>query len=154
MYFRHLHASACGGHFSGQKTGHKILSCGLYWPTVFRDAYDFAKNYVKCQQMGIISKRNEMPMRSILVFDIFDVLGIDFMGPFPNSYGNLYILVAVDYVSKWMEAIATKTNYHKVVCKFVQTNTFSRFGVPHVIISDGGPILKTFILVNFLNVMV
>jgi len=66
------------------------------------------------------------------------------MGPFPVSYGNLYILVAVDYVSKWVEAIATRTNDHKVVCKFVQTNIFTRFGVPRVIISDGGSHFKNF----------
>ncbi|KAD5961340.1 hypothetical protein E3N88_12813 [Mikania micrantha] len=114
---QHLHASACGGHFSGQKIGHKALSCGLYWPTIFKDAFEFAKNCVNCQKMGSISKRNEMPMHPILVVDIFDVCGIDFMGPFPNSFGNLYILVAVDYVSKWVETIATKTNDHTVVLK-------------------------------------
>jgi hypothetical protein len=112
-------------HFSGQNTGHKVLSCGLYWPIVFRDAYEFAKNCIQCQQMGSISKRNEMPMQPILVFDIFDVWRIDFVVPFPNYFGNLYILVAVDYVSKWIEAIATKINDHKVVCKFIQTNIFS-----------------------------
>ncbi|XP_076958511.1 uncharacterized protein LOC143634260 [Bidens hawaiensis] len=134
----HAHSSPCGGHFSGQKTGHRVLTCGFYWPSLFKDVAEFVKNCVKCQQMGGISKRDEIPMQAILVVDIFDVWGIDFMGPFPNSYGNLYILVAVDYVSKWVEAIATKTNNHTVVCKFVQSNIFSRFGVPRVIISDGG----------------
>ncbi|XP_076931478.1 uncharacterized protein LOC143596642 [Bidens hawaiensis] len=66
------------------------------------------------------------------------------MGPFPNSFGNLYILMAVDYVSKWVEAIATKTNDHTVVCKFVQSNIFSRYGVPRIIISDGGSHFKIF----------
>ncbi|XP_076950543.1 uncharacterized protein LOC143623543 [Bidens hawaiensis] len=66
---------------------------------------------------GGISKRDEIPMQPILVVYIFDVWRIDFMGPFANSFGNLYILVAVDYVSKWVEAIATKTNDHTVVCK-------------------------------------
>lgn len=64
--------------------------------------------------------------------------GIDFMGPFPNSFGNEYILVAVDYVSKWVEAVATKTNDHKVVLKFLKSNIFSRFGCPRAIISDEG----------------
>jgi hypothetical protein len=59
------------------------------------------------------------------------------MGPFPNSYGYLYILVAVDYVSKWVEAIACKTNDHKVVLQFLKDNVFARFGTPRAIISDG-----------------
>jgi hypothetical protein len=94
--------------------------------------------------MGSISRRDELPMQPILVVDIFDVWGIDFMGQFPNSHGNLYILVAVDYVSKWVEAIATKTNDHEVVCNFIQTHIFSRFGIPRVIISDGGSHFKNF----------
>jgi hypothetical protein len=73
------------------------------------------------------------------------------MGPFPNSHGNLYVLVAVDYVSKWIEAIATKTNDHTFVCNFVQTNIFTRFGVPRVIISDGDLILRTLNSVSCLN---
>ncbi|XP_076932374.1 uncharacterized protein LOC143597880 [Bidens hawaiensis] len=94
--------------------------------------------------MGGISKRDEMPLQPILVVDIFDVWGIDFMGLFPNSCGYLYILVAVDYVSKWVEAIVTRTNDHAVVCKFVQSNIFARFGIPRVIISDGGTHFKNF----------
>ena len=60
------------------------------------------------------------------------------MGTFPASYGHSYILVGVDYVSKWVEAIPCKTNDHRVVLKFLKANIFSRFGVPKVIISDGG----------------
>ena len=60
------------------------------------------------------------------------------MGPFPTSYGHTYILVGVDYVSKWVEAIPCKTNDHRVVLKFLKVNIFSRFGVPKAIISDGG----------------
>jgi hypothetical protein len=63
---------------------------------------------------------------------------IDFMGPFPNSYGYLFILVAVHYVSKWVEAIACKTNDHRVVLQFLKENVFARFGTPRAIISNGG----------------
>jgi len=79
-----------------------------------------------------------MPLNPILIVEIFDVWGIDFMGPFPASHGYTYILVAVDYVSKWVEAVATKINDHKVVVQFLKEYIFTRFGTPRTIISDGG----------------
>ena len=60
------------------------------------------------------------------------------MGPFPKSFNNQYILVAVDYVSKWVEAVALPTNDAKVVVKFLKKQIFTRFGTPRAIISDGG----------------
>ena len=60
------------------------------------------------------------------------------MEPFPKSYNNEYILVAVDYVSKWVEAIATPTNDARVVVKFMKKHIFTRFGTPRAVISDGG----------------
>ena len=94
--------------------------------------------YDRCQRLGKLSRRHMMPLNPILVVELFDVWGIDFMGPFPTSYGYAYILVGVDYVSKWVEAIPCKTNDHRVVLKFLKENIFSRFGVPKAIISDGG----------------
>ncbi|KAH9794255.1 hypothetical protein KPL71_004834 [Citrus sinensis] len=132
------HEQVCGGHFSAKKTATKILQCGFYWPTLFHDAYVFCSLCDRCQRMGSISKRNMMPLNPILVVEIFDVWGIDFMRPFPPSFGYQYILVAVDYVSKWVEAIPCKTNDHRVVVKFLKSNILSRFGFPRTIISDGG----------------
>ncbi|GJY10324.1 reverse transcriptase domain-containing protein [Tanacetum coccineum] len=88
-------------------------------------------------RQGKISQRDEMPQNSIQVCEIFDVWGIDFMGPFPSSRGNKYILVAVDYLSKWVEAKALPTNDARVVCKFLKS-FFARFGAPRAIISDRG----------------
>ena len=79
-----------------------------------------------------------MPLTNILVCEIFDVWGIDFMGPFPKSFSNEYILVAVDYVSKWVEAVALPSNNAKVVVNFLKKNIFTRFGTPRAIISDEG----------------
>ena len=67
---------------------------------------------------------------------IFDVWGIEFIGPFPPSFGNRYILLAVDYVSKWVEAIAYPRNDANTVVGFIQRNILSRFGAPRTIISD------------------
>jgi hypothetical protein len=71
-----------------------------------------------------------MPLNPILIVEIFDVWGIDFMGPFPNSFGYLYILVVVDYVTKWVEAVACKTNDYKVVVRFLKDTIFACFGMP------------------------
>ncbi|GJU72426.1 reverse transcriptase domain-containing protein [Tanacetum coccineum] len=90
-----------------------------------------------CQRQGKISQRDEMPQNAIQVCEIFDVWGIDFMVPFPSSRGNKYILVAVDYLSKWVEAKALPTNDARVVCKFLKS-LFARFGTPRAIISDRG----------------
>ena len=69
---------------------------------------------------------------------LFDCWGFDFMGHFPSSYGNKYILVTVDYVSKWVEAIASPTNDVVVVVKLFKSIIFPSFGVSIVVISDGG----------------
>ncbi|XP_074592482.1 LOW QUALITY PROTEIN: uncharacterized protein LOC141848351 [Curcuma longa] len=92
----------------------------------------------RCQRTGNIGPRNEMNQHYMLFCEIFDVWGIDFMGPFPVSFGFSYILLAVDYVSKWVEAIPTRTDDASVVVSFVRTHIFCRFGVPRAIISDRG----------------
>ncbi|KAL9372531.1 hypothetical protein Peur_034775 [Populus x canadensis] len=133
-----FHSHSCGGHFGAKRTAHKVLESGFYWPSIFKDAYHFCKSCEKCQKTGNITHKNQMPLTNILVSEIFDVWGIDFMGPFPSSFGNLYILLAVDYVSKWIEAKATRTNDAKVVLDFVRTHIVDRFGIPKAIISDRG----------------
>ena len=94
------HVAAYRGHFGGYRTVAKVLQSGYYWPTIFKDAYEFAKCCDRCQRIGNISQRHEMPLTNILEVEIFDVWGIGFMGLFPLFFGNLYILVVVDYVSK------------------------------------------------------
>ena len=132
------HASPYGGHFSGEKTAHKILQSGFYWPTIFRDYAEWVKLCDRCQKIGNISSRNEMPLQGILVVQNFDVGGIYFMGPFPPSFEKLYILLEVYYVSKWVEAIACPKNDANTVVSFLQRNILRRFGTPRTIISDGG----------------
>ena len=89
-----------------------------------------------CQRLGNISRINEMPLNTILEVELFDIWGIDFIGPFLSSYKNKYILLAVGYVSKWVEEVATPTNDAKVVLNFIQKHVFTRFGTPHAIIRD------------------
>ena len=88
--------------------------------------------------MGNINRRNEMPLQGILVVQIFYLWGIDVMGPFPPQFGNLYILLAVDYVFKWVEAIACPRNDVNIVVGFVQRNILNRYRALRTIISDEG----------------
>nr|GEX26719.1 hypothetical protein [Tanacetum cinerariifolium] len=97
-----------GGHHGPNLTAKKVFDAGFFWPLIYRDAHDMIKS---CDKY--------------------------FMRPFPSSKGNKYILVAVDYLSKWVEAKALPTNDARVVVKFLKS-LFSRFGIPRAIISDHG----------------
>ncbi|GJR28509.1 reverse transcriptase domain-containing protein [Tanacetum coccineum] len=131
------HDGPTGGHHGANYTARKIFDSGFFWPTIYKDAHELVKNCNSCQRQGKVSQRDEMPQNSIQVCEIFDVWGIDFMGPFPSSKGNKYILVAVDYLSKWVEAKALPTNDARVVVRFLKA-LFARFGTPRAIISDRG----------------
>ncbi|GJX37454.1 reverse transcriptase domain-containing protein [Tanacetum coccineum] len=122
-----FHEGPTGGHHSANLTSRKVFNAGFFWPTIYRDAHTMIKSCDTCQRQGKISQRDEMPQNSIQVCEIFDVWGIDFMGPFPSSRGNKYILVAVDYLSKWVEAKALPTNDARVVFAKVM----SKYGVTH-----------------------
>ncbi|PIN12235.1 DNA-directed DNA polymerase [Handroanthus impetiginosus] len=107
------HASPYGGHFHGDRTAAKILQSGFFWPNLFKDAHLFVANCGRCQRTGNISRRHEMPLKHD-------------------------IRITVDYVSKWVEAVAVPNNDSKVVVNFIKKNIFTRFGTPRAIISDGG----------------
>ena len=69
-------ASPYIGHFARDKTSHKNLQLGFYWPTLFKDSDEWVKNCDRCWRMVNINKRNEMPLQGILVVQIFDVWGM------------------------------------------------------------------------------
>nr|GEZ96294.1 reverse transcriptase domain-containing protein [Tanacetum cinerariifolium] len=82
------HEGPTGGHHGANLTAKKVFDAVFFWTTIYRDAHDMIKSYDTCQRQGKISQRDEMPQNAIQVCEIFDVWGIDFMGPFPSSKGN------------------------------------------------------------------
>jgi len=126
------------GYFSGRKTKAKVLQCGFYWPTLFRDTFEYCKSYPRCQHFGGISRKDVMPLNPIIMVEIFNVWGIDFMEPFSSSFGNEYIVLVVDCAFKWVEVIPSRTNDAKAVVKFLRGNKFARFGMPRAILSAWG----------------
>ena len=115
-----------------------VLQSGFCWSTLFKDAHHFVSTCDKCQRMGSISKRDEPPLQPILEVELFDIWGMDFMISFPSSFSNLYIILAIDYVSKRVEAIPTRTNDAKVVANFLRSHIFILFGTLRALITDGG----------------
>nr|GEY11792.1 reverse transcriptase domain-containing protein [Tanacetum cinerariifolium] len=89
------HNGPTGGHHGANLTAKKVFDAGFFWPTIYKDAHELVKNCDSCQRQGEISQRDEMPQNSIQICEMFDVWGIDFMGPFPSSRGNKYIIVVV-----------------------------------------------------------
>ncbi|GJV46310.1 reverse transcriptase domain-containing protein [Tanacetum coccineum] len=131
------HNGPTRGHHGPNYIAKKVFDSDFYWPTIYRDAHDLVKSCDSCQRHGKISQKDEIPQNAIQVCKIFDVWGIDFMVPFPSSRGNKYILVAVDYLSKWVKAKALPTNDARVIVKILKS-LFARFGTPRAIISDRG----------------
>nr|GFA71304.1 DNA-directed DNA polymerase [Tanacetum cinerariifolium] len=131
------HSGPTGGHYRANYTAKKVFDSCFYWPMIYKDAFELVKRCESCQRQGKISQKDEMPQNSIQICEIFDVWGIDFMGPFLSSKGNKYIIIVIDYLSKWVEAKALPTNDARVVVKFLKS-LFSRFGTPKAIISDRG----------------
>ena len=132
------HGAEYGGHYGAFRTHAKIWQSGFYWPTMYEDTKNFVRRCARCQKHGNINTRDAMPLTNNLQVEIFDAWGIDYMGPFPLSQGCEYILVAVDYVSKWVEAMPCRAADSTHSIKMFKEVIFPRFGTPRLVISDGG----------------
>nr|GEU59160.1 reverse transcriptase domain-containing protein [Tanacetum cinerariifolium] len=126
---KYCHEGPTEGHHGTNLTANKLFDADFFWPTIYRDTHDMIKFCNTCQRKGKFLQGDEMPQNVIQVYEVFDVWGIDFMGPFPSSKGNKYILVADDYLSKWVEAKALPTNNARVVFARVMT----KYGVTHLL---------------------
>nr|GFA29447.1 reverse transcriptase domain-containing protein [Tanacetum cinerariifolium] len=108
------HSGPTGGHYGASYTAKKVFDSSFYWPSIYKDAFELVKRCDSCQRQGKVSQKDEMPQNFIQICEIFDVWGINFMGPFLSSKGNKYILVAVDYLvmEKYGVTHQLSTTYH------------------------------------------
>ena len=134
------HDSACRGHFSGQLTGQKILRAGYFWPTLFKDFYAYVRKCDDCERYAQNDLKMEMPLHISLPLVPFEKWEIDYVGPVrPHSSRRMvYIVVAMEYLAKWAEAKAVKTDTAVHTATFMYENIISRFGCPKIWVSDRG----------------
>ncbi|XP_023924424.1 uncharacterized protein LOC112035820 [Quercus suber] len=134
-----VHGGICGDHMGSRSLVRKIVQAGYFWPTMQQDASDFVKKCDSCQRYGNIQRVPGERMTTISSPWPFAQWGIDIMGPLPQGKRQVkFLLVAIDYFTKWVEAEALATIIEAQVQNFVWKNIICRFGIPRTIISDNG----------------
>nr|KYP66423.1 Gypsy retrotransposon integrase-like protein 1 [Cajanus cajan] len=136
---REIHEGICGSHSGGRTLAAKVLRTGYYLPTLKGDCAEFVKKCVECQKHGNLIHASDAELHSISSPWPFALWGIDVLGPFPVANGQVkFLLVAVDYFTKWIEAELLVYISAANVWKFVWKNMVTRFGIPYAIVSDNG----------------
>jgi len=119
---------------------HKILKMGYYWRSIFKDAKKYVQACDSYKRMGQPNHRDEMQLDPQEIFEPFERWALDFVGPInPPSSQRVYILVCIDYMTKWVEAKALFRANEEVVLAFLFEEIFVRFGVPRELVTDGEP---------------
>ena len=136
---REVHEGICENHIGARALAEKVLRQGYYWPTILRDAIDLVRRCKICQEHAKISRLQSEPLTSITSPWPFQQWGLDILGPLPIGKGQCkFIIVAVDYFTKWDEAepLATITEYN--IRNFVWRAIIYRFGIQRALGSDNG----------------
>ncbi|XP_065017679.1 uncharacterized protein LOC135644146 [Musa acuminata AAA Group] len=135
-----VHEGICGEHIGGRTLAHKILRQGYYWPTMCQDAKVYVQRCSSCQEHARAPRQAAVPLTPIDYAWSFAQWGLDLLRPFPPASGQRkYIIVGVDYFTKWVEAEPLATITERQIEKFIWRNLVTRFGLPKTIITDNGP---------------
>ena len=136
---REVHEGICGNHIGARTLAGKVLRQGYYWPTMLKDATDLVKKCRICQEHAKISRLPAEPLTSVTSPWPFQQWGLDILGPLPMGKGQCkFIIVAVDYFTKWAEAEPLATITEQKIRNFVWRAIICRFGVPRALVSDNG----------------
>jgi hypothetical protein len=144
-----LHSHPSGGHLGIEKVVEKVRE-KYYWPQFFEDIKIYISTCDSCQRRGKSLKRGEY--YPIPVGEPFEMIGIDFVGPLPRTKkGNKYIIVAIDYLTKWSEAKAVRKANAKTAAAFIYEEIICRHGCPQRILSDNGAHFKNELIQNLVQ---
>ncbi|KAK3018400.1 hypothetical protein RJ639_003855 [Escallonia herrerae] len=136
---KEVHEGICGQHLGGRSLAHKILRQGYYWPGMQKDVIKFAKKCDRCQKFSSLTHTPAVPLSILTSLIPFAMWGMDILGPFPMATGQRrFVIVAIDYFTKWTEAEALATITASKCEEFFWKNVVCRFGVPKILITDNG----------------
>ena len=136
---REVHQGVCGSHQGARSIAGKALRAGFYWPSLREDAAHLVQKCDKCQKFGNVQRLPSNWLQTIVATLPFDKWGMDLLDPFPAASGQQrFLIVAIDYFTKWIEAEPLASITDKQVQKFIWRNIITRFGVPRSLVSDNG----------------
>src|SRR2546425_9130230 len=135
-----VHAGVCGTHLSGKSLARKILRQGYFWVSMERDCIGYGRKLLECQMHGDLSHIPVLELHLTANSSPFSAWGIDIIGKIypPASNGHEFIVVVVDYFSRWIEAQSFKKLGAKQMPSFIEKSILCRYGIPHHIVSDNG----------------
>ena len=135
------HVGIVGGYYTGKATTQKVLTAGLWWPTIHKDAKEFCRSCDVCQRTGKPSRRDEMPLKPQVTLQAFEKWAIDFVGPINpprKRIGVRYIITVTNYLTRWVEVALVKDCSASTTMQFIFENILTRFGCPRILMSDQG----------------
>ncbi len=139
IILKELDEGVPGGHFATDIITKKILNVGYWWPTLFKDTHEFCKSYDSCKKIGGLKTKNLAKLVITLIEKPFMKWGLDFIGPIKPTRRltiNKYILIAIYYATKWVEAKEFKTNIVVIITRFMYEYILTRFRCPLTIVTD------------------
>ncbi|XP_063939813.1 uncharacterized protein LOC135148496 [Daucus carota subsp. sativus] len=136
---KEVHEGICGQHLGGRALAHKITRLGFFWPNMLKDAKDYVKRCDRCQRFAPVVRQPPEMLTSINSPIPFAMWGMDILGPFPlASAQRKFLIVAIDYFTKWIEAKPLAKITTKQVAQFFWENVICRYGIPRVLVTDNG----------------
>ena len=136
---REVHEGICGNHSGARSLVHKLIRAGYYWPTMMKDAQAYVQSCDKCQRFSNLIKQPSEELTPMTAPWPFAQWGLDIMGPFPTAIRQLkFLVVGIDYFTKWVEAKALAIITEKNIWSFVWRNIVCRYRIPRVLVSDKG----------------
>ncbi|GAU43183.1 hypothetical protein TSUD_301490 [Trifolium subterraneum] len=134
-----IHEGSCGSHIGAKPLARKVMKVGFYWPNLHDGATRHVRPCDKCQRYSNLHHAPGEPLKSVLSPWPFFMWGVDILGPFPTSTAQAkWIIVVVDYFTKWVEAESVSSISADQVKKFYWKKIICRFGLPKYIVSDNG----------------
>ena len=147
---REVDEGICGNHSGTRSLVHKLIRVGYYWPSMLKDAQTYVKSCDKCQRFSNFIRQSSEELTPMTAPWLFIQWGLDIMGPFPTAIRQLkFLVVGIDYFTKWVEAEALATITEKNIRSFVWRNIICRYGIPRVLVSDNGKQFDNSVFRNF-----